>query len=137
MANYVVNQGYECSFEECSKPARNKKLCNGHYTQMQRGKDLTPLRPRKSRYVSVCSFKGCPLQHYSKGYCKTHARQLERGEVLKTLKRKNLWEDGRKICPGCGIEKGEDEYHKLYKESDRFQERCKECRSQYRRDARA
>ena len=35
-----------CSFEGCYKPARAKGLCVGHRRQEQRGKELTPPRPR-------------------------------------------------------------------------------------------
>lgn len=128
----VVNQGHECSFEPCSKPARYKKLCNAHYTQRCRGKELTLLVPRKTRYGSVCSFRGCPLQHYSKGYCKAHARQLKKGGALKALHRRNLWENGEKVCPGCGVKKPESEYDRNSSKRSKFHERCKPCRKLYR-----
>lgn len=32
-----------CSFPGCDRPARITKLCNGHYTQRRRGKNLTPI----------------------------------------------------------------------------------------------
>lgn len=36
-----------CSFEGCEKPVRSKGLCQGHYHQKHKGKELTPLREQR------------------------------------------------------------------------------------------
>jgi hypothetical protein len=33
-----------CKFDGCDKPPFTKDLCRGHYAQLQRGKELMPLR---------------------------------------------------------------------------------------------
>lgn len=35
-----------CSFSECVRYTRSKGLCNGHYEQQRKGKQLTPLESR-------------------------------------------------------------------------------------------
>jgi hypothetical protein len=34
----------ECQFKDCDKPHRARGMCQGHYKQWERGKELTPLR---------------------------------------------------------------------------------------------
>lgn len=127
MKKNVANQGYECSFEECAKPARYKKLCNAHYVQKQRGKELSRLRMGKRKYGPVCRFEGCELQNYGKGYCNGHCWQLRNGKELTPLENRGAWEDGKKVCPGCGIEKTEDRYNLNSREASGFGTRCKRC----------
>ena len=42
------SEGTVCAFDGCDRPVRAKKLCWGHYQQLRRGGELTPLRPRRS-----------------------------------------------------------------------------------------
>lgn len=37
----------DCSFPVCSNPVKGLGLCQGHYAQRRKGRDLTPLRPRR------------------------------------------------------------------------------------------
>lgn len=127
MKKNVVNQGYGCSFDECNRPARYKLLCNGHYAQSRQGKELTPLKPGHRKYGRVCRFRGCRLQQYAKGYCNGHCWQMRNGKELTPLENRNAWEDGKKVCPGCGDEKTEDMYSVNSREASGFGIRCKRC----------
>lgn len=51
-----------CTLDFCERPTRSTyfKLCSGHQTQKQRGKALTPIRDRVSRY-KVDGMKSCPM----------------------------------------------------------------------------
>jgi hypothetical protein len=35
-----------CTFDGCEKYVRQLGLCSGHYSQLKRGTELKPLRPR-------------------------------------------------------------------------------------------
>lgn len=62
-----------CSFENCEKSAKGKgALCNGHYQQKRKNKELTPLYvPRTG-----CIVEGCDRKHHSQGRCSTHHAQF-------------------------------------------------------------
>lgn len=50
----------KCKFEGCEKPSKNLGLCVGHYTQVNRGQELRPLRqynrtPYKDDDGKVCT----------------------------------------------------------------------------------
>lgn len=135
MRKNVANKGHGCSFDGCGRPALNKKLCSGHYAQKQRGKELTPLRTCKPRYGPVCSFEGCELPHFTKGYCNGHRQQLTRLGTVTPLRARNFWDAGKKVCPGCGVEKTEADYHKDGGHDSGYEARCKECRAKGRSPA--
>jgi hypothetical protein len=44
-----------CLFKGCYANAKAHGLCTGHLDQRDRGKELTPLKPRRD----VCDFPGC------------------------------------------------------------------------------
>ena len=52
----------ECVFPGCDKPRRTAKqeYCGGHYQQVRRGKELTPLRVKPSNTGWVDGYKVCP-----------------------------------------------------------------------------
>jgi len=75
-----------CTFPDCFRPAFVKEtakgsLCNGHYAQFRRGKELTPLRGYKHQEGDSthdqCPYADCGRPSWHKhGYCQTHQRQL-------------------------------------------------------------
>lgn len=76
-----------CTFDGCGRPAFVKQtevgsLCNGHYAQFRRGKELQPLRGYKHQGVvdankDICPFPDCGRTSWHKhGYCQTHQRQI-------------------------------------------------------------
>lgn len=41
-----------CSFQDCGRPSLCLGVCQGHYSQLRRGRELTPLRPAAPRRQS-------------------------------------------------------------------------------------
>lgn len=120
----------ECDYEGCDRYSKAKRggLCNGHAQQIYRGEELHPMRERPRKYDPTCSFEGCGLAHYTGGYCQAHTLQLQKGNELTELKPEgNPWVNGRKVCPGCGIEKAEDGYQRDATRSGGYSAHCKEC----------
>lgn len=76
----------ECVFEGCDKPTRRRGYCNGHYTQIMRGKPLTPLQKRTPR-TGTCSFEGCGYPENRWGLCAAHVAQRIRGNELTPVQR--------------------------------------------------
>jgi len=80
-----------CQFQNCNRPAFVKQtslgaLCNGHYAQFRRRKQLTSLRDYNHHtnidnthdacpFIDGASICGRPSWH-KHGYCQTHQRQL-------------------------------------------------------------
>jgi hypothetical protein len=52
-----------CQFKGCYANAKAHGLCTGHLDQRARGKELTPLKPRRD----VCDFPGCGRKHFAFG----------------------------------------------------------------------
>lgn len=73
-----------CSFDGCPHGVFVKGLCNGHYTQLQRGRELAPLRYYKPR--DPCSFDGCDRDSFGRGLCRAHFDQQKLGYELKPLR---------------------------------------------------
>ena len=76
-----------CSFSDCGRPSFVKHtdigpLCNGHYAQFRRGKELAPLRGYKHQAGADSNHDKCPVQDcgriswHKHGYCQSHQRQL-------------------------------------------------------------
>lgn len=72
-----------CSFLDCDREQHCKGLCEGHYWQQRRGKELSPLIIRNKAVPNRgCSFEGCERKHMAKGYCNTHYLQIRNGRDL-------------------------------------------------------
>jgi hypothetical protein len=66
--------------------------CTGHLDQKARGKELTPLKPRRD----VCHFPGCGRKHFAFGYCRAHREQMRKGQLVpigQGRRRNNRWVD--------------------------------------------
>jgi hypothetical protein len=50
-----------CQFRGCYANAKAHGLCTGHLDQRARGKELTPLKPRRD----TCDFPGCGRKHFA------------------------------------------------------------------------
>ena len=61
-----------CEFENCGYPVQSKGLCNGHYQQLAKGRNLREIKRRPYTYVS-CIVEGCELPKHSRGLCNRHA----------------------------------------------------------------
>lgn len=79
---------HTCTFDGCAKPVSAVSLCAGHYWQMRKGRDLTPLRPQRSRSAPApkCSFPACGRPVRRNGLCDSHDHQRLRGIELRPLK---------------------------------------------------
>ena len=69
-----------CSFPECEKRLHVKglALCTGHYAQLKRGRELSPLRPAERNKGEACYVVGCDRPASAKGMCHTHRRHVRR-----------------------------------------------------------
>lgn len=74
-----------CSFEGCDKPSRALGLCNGHYMQQYRNRELEPLAPRPGRKkarVKICSAvvtPACKKPCLARGLCPKHYYRDRKG----------------------------------------------------------
>lgn len=119
-----------CEFDGCDRYTRLQKggLCVGHINQEKRGQELRPLGKYKRRHAPTCGFSGCGLAQVAKGFCHGHARHLRQGKELREIgEGLNFWENGRKVCPGCEVEKGEADYFKSTSNPTGFHPYCREC----------
>lgn len=70
----------------CMRKHYGKGLCSGHWQQIRRGRELSPLIedvvPRK------CDYEGCDEPHYGRGWCRAHWMQGRRGGTLRPLSRR-------------------------------------------------
>jgi hypothetical protein len=73
-----------CDFEGCDKLATTRRLCPGHYRQLQKGQPLRPPRPFYPK--AGCDFPGCERPHYALGYCQGHRRQVLDNRLLAPLR---------------------------------------------------
>jgi hypothetical protein len=76
-----------CDFNECDRPIKARGFCPAHYLQYMRGKELKPLRRKRSKYPFKCEFKTCESQARRKGLCPGHAKQLDQGKELIPLRK--------------------------------------------------
>ena len=67
-----------CTFKGCYANAKAHGLCTGHLDQRARGKELTPLKPRRD----ICDFPGCGRKHFAFGYCRAHREQMRKGQLV-------------------------------------------------------
>jgi HNH endonuclease len=75
-----------CRFRGCYGNAKAHGLCTGHLDQRARGKELTPLKPRRD----LCDFPECGRKHYAYGLCRAHREQLRKGQLLVPIGRGRL-----------------------------------------------
>ena len=127
---HVNNKGRQCSFDSCPLPATTAGLCGGHYEQKRRGKELTPLKWSKGG--KTCTGPECNDVATAKGLCAHHRRQQRQGKELTPKRRKGpiaYWEDGKKLCPGCGAVKDSSEYRNdNTRGTNPYDYMCKGCR---------
>lgn len=50
-----------CTFPGCDKPLLAKGWCQGHYSQVRFGREMAPLRPKKSRVPVKDGKKMCQM----------------------------------------------------------------------------
>lgn len=82
-----------CTFAGCDKPHKGRGFCAGHLSQLNRGKELTPLQERyglPSPVAKVCTFEGCERPHKAKDLCVLHYGKLCRGTLYGTSKQEQL-----------------------------------------------
>jgi hypothetical protein len=125
----------KCGFNACEKEVCVKSLglCDGHYRQHKKGRELTPLRVP----VGTCTFSGCDKPHMSHGLCDGHGRMRSRGQELRPLAVKRTRGDslkemaqGVRTCVGkhgCGQLLPLSQFSKHRKTADGYNTNCKEC----------
>ena len=89
-----------CSFEGCGREHSAKGLCDSHYAQQRRGKELTPIRSVPNRPPLACRLQGCNTPSRANGLCAKHNQQA---------RRRGEYTDKKCAYPPCnrpGIEKG-------------------------------
>ena len=64
-----------CSFPDCGRPAKAKRLCSAHYLQMRKGNDLVPIREQHR----TCEIEDCQNPHFAKDLCEAHYYRMRRG----------------------------------------------------------
>ncbi|WP_329187812.1 hypothetical protein [Streptomyces sp. NBC_01428] len=78
-----------------------------------------------------CGFTECEKPRNSYGLCDGHYQQkYRRREELRPLKKKSrqhYWENGRKVCPGCGKSKDAIEYSGDKYQPSGKKQYCKDC----------
>lgn len=89
-----------CSFEGCERELMAKGLCDSHYAQQRRGKELAPLRKAANRPPLPCKAQDCDRPTRANGLCSMHnQRARRRGDY--TDKKCSY-----PTCDGPGIEQG-------------------------------
>jgi hypothetical protein len=102
-----------CTFKDCEKPVKARKLCSGHHMQMSKGKTLTPLTPRRTG----CIVSGCTGKHSGLGYCDFHYTRHINGTDL-TKPHQSVIAKGPCSVDGCEDEinaKGLCRFHYIRK----------------------
>ncbi len=79
---------FTCRFPDCDKRAEAHHLCKGHLSQVRRGKELTPLRPRLSRSdkEDTCAATGCSKPPSHRQICSGHYNRWRRGLPLDEMR---------------------------------------------------
>lgn len=102
-----------CSFDDCEKHVRQLGLCSGHYSQLKRGTELKPLRPR-FRSLTPCTFDGCDRPRQSNGLlCRAHAKQHSKGKELVPIRARRLPHDPAEPCSFAGCRHSSRGHHGL------------------------
>lgn len=77
----------KCCVETCDLQAYAKGLCNGHYIQNRKSKELSPKIKQRIKN-GVCKFKDCKeliKNHGGYGFCKRHYSNYRRNKRMKEL----------------------------------------------------
>ncbi|UUU37110.1 endonuclease VII domain-containing protein [Streptomyces sp. CA-210063] len=82
-----------CSFDGCYRAHAARGLCQTHWAQKRRGKDLQPIKIR-SKKTGKCSFPGCDRPDVALNLCSGHYVQQKSGKSLTPI---------RQIIPRQGI----------------------------------
>jgi hypothetical protein len=65
----------ECKEEGCTRPARARGWCGGHWERWRNGRPLEgPFRERRTS----CIIDGCQQPHVARGWCKDHYQRWSR-----------------------------------------------------------
>ena len=75
-----VKKPEQCSVGVCSREARVKSLCKGHYRRLQRGAPLDVEIFDKPAKNKKCTSDGCEKPHVAKGLCRGHYSRARRGQ---------------------------------------------------------
>lgn len=86
-----------CTFQGCGGPSVARGICRSHYSQFQRGQELSPIVVRQQ--PGECSFPGCTKIAKVRGICDGHHCQVRAGKPLTPLRQRGI-HIGCKF-PGC------------------------------------
>ena len=67
-----------CDFPGCGRKNRARGLCGTHQAQQLAGKELTPVRERRTS----CTHPGCEERHHALGLCDVHYRRSVRNQPM-------------------------------------------------------
>lgn len=70
-----------CTGPDCARTdlaTTEPPLCTAHYSQRKRGRDLTPLRAKRTSHRG-CAVPGCERPHKAKGFCNRHYNHAKTG----------------------------------------------------------
>lgn len=79
-----------CSFKDCGKPSVARALCRTHYSQWQRGKNLSEVVPAGQMTIKECEVENCGRKCYSNGLCQTHRKKQLEGKPLGKIREKRM-----------------------------------------------
>lgn len=134
-----------CIGPECGRGVHiaRDRLCNAHYQQKARGKELSPLRRTKRSPAerTPCSFSGCRGTVSVRDLCARHYYQKAKGLELTKLRRapvpvSSRNEQGEKYCSTCQAWKDPSNFASSKGKGDGLQTRCRSCNADiYRANA--
>lgn len=75
-----------CDFPTCTRTHAARGPCYSHYSQVKRGKPLTPICGRLTAADGLCYFEGCDRTAEAKGLCKQHRWQQVNGRPLAPIR---------------------------------------------------
>lgn len=67
-----------CTFPGCDRQHKGRGYCDVHLQQFRKGKELTPIKARKSR--RRCEVSDCENDHDAGGLCARHRKAKQRAE---------------------------------------------------------
>lgn len=117
---FTRNRDLGCSIEGCDRTRAGRDLCSLHYQRWQRHGD-----PLFERQPNVCVINGCESRVASRGWCSKHYTRWSR-YGSPTFRIRGEIVDGRRICPGCSVDR-------LVSDYSAATGRCKPCQAAERR----
>jgi hypothetical protein len=67
----------ECAVAGCTRPARARGWCQGHYLRWYRTGDVRPHEPlSRLKQPATCVVEGCGRGSHTRGLCQTHYKRL-------------------------------------------------------------